>query len=127
MDKYILGANQQPVLCEDIRVWGEWFERDPAVRRVALTELDGVEVSTVFLGINHNWGEGVPILWETMIFGGAEDQSQWRYTSHAEALAGHAAAVALAQQSLVPSTPVAEPLPQGLPDRGKRAITLDDD
>lgn len=49
-----------------------------------------VLVSTVFLGINHNFlGEGRPILFETMVFGGEHDQEQERYCTEQEALAGH--------------------------------------
>ena len=32
---------------------------------------------------------GVPILWETMVFGGPLDQEQRRYHTRQEALAGH--------------------------------------
>ena len=53
-----------------------------------------VSVSTIFLGLDHRYhGEGEPILWETMIFGGEHDQFQERYTSKADALAGFAKAV----------------------------------
>jgi hypothetical protein len=65
--------------------------------RVAWTPLgDGaVTVSTVFLGLDHAWGDGPPMLFETMIFGGGDewDQLQWRYTSWDDAEAGHAAVV----------------------------------
>jgi hypothetical protein len=51
---------------------------------------DGVEVSTVFLGLDHDLsGNGPPILWETMVFGGPLDGHTDRYTSLAAALAGH--------------------------------------
>lgn len=68
---------------------------DGASRRVALWEQDGVRVSTVFLVYDHAFGEGPPVLWETMVFwGGHEmDCEGQRYCSHAEAVAGHAAMV----------------------------------
>jgi len=47
-------------------------------------------VSTVFLGIDHNWSDqGPPILWETMVFGGPDDGAQQRYCSKDAALVGH--------------------------------------
>ena len=46
-------------------------------------------VSTVFLGIDHNWGDGPPVLYETMVFGGPLDEEQVRYCTRAEAAAGH--------------------------------------
>ena len=55
--------------------------------------LDGrgepVRVSTVFLGTDHNCLDGPPILYETMIFGGPWDKSQWRHHTRAEAIAAH--------------------------------------
>lgn len=55
----------------------------------------GILVSTVFLGLDHNYGDGLPLLWETMIFNGEHDQYQERYSSKEGALAGHQEAVAL--------------------------------
>ena len=68
----------------------ELFHGDPEKnRRVAQTEYGGVEVSTVLLVIDHNWGKGPPLIFETMIFGGEFHQSQWRYSTREEAEAGH--------------------------------------
>ena len=56
---------------------------------------DGVEVSTVWLGADHNYGPtGPPLIFETMIFGGTHDGWTRRYSTLAEAQQGHAAAVA---------------------------------
>jgi hypothetical protein len=53
------------------------------------TEIE-IHVSTVFLGINHNFrGEGPPIVFETMVFGGAFDRQQRRYATWEEAEWGH--------------------------------------
>jgi hypothetical protein len=46
-------------------------------------------VSTVFLGLDHQWGDGPPLVFETMIFGGEHDQYQERYSTWDEAEAGH--------------------------------------
>jgi hypothetical protein len=66
-------------------------------KRVAETFLpDGKWVSTVWLGINHNFGVGPPIIFETMVFPSKDDFSQLdmdRYATLAEAEAGHIAMV----------------------------------
>lgn len=67
--------------------WAIWYE--DADRAVAQDEIGEVRVSTVFLGTDHNFGPGEPILYETMIFGGKFDEHQWRYSTRAEAYAGH--------------------------------------
>lgn len=86
-DKYILdGHTPKPV--DDIREWGIWFET--ADRRVAKTDVNGDEVSTVFLGLDHNWGDGAPILFETLVFGGPLDGEMDRYTQWEVAEKGHA-------------------------------------
>lgn len=62
------------------------------------------KVSTVFLGLDHNFSglenplDYRPVLWETMIFGGPNDQEMWRYCSREEALKGHDAAVRLCKE-----------------------------
>jgi hypothetical protein len=97
-DYYILdGHDVRPV--PDVVTWAKWFEAHD--RRVAFDMVgDGdarVEISTVFLGIDHNFGVGrVPILFETMVFGGPEDGYCDRYATWDEAVVGHAAAVVLA-------------------------------
>lgn len=93
--KYIL-EGKIPKLVDDVFEWGEWFET--ADRKVARTVLpNDVEVSTVFLGLDHNFSGGVPILFETMIFGGEHDGYQERYATWEEAEAGHKQAVAKAE------------------------------
>lgn len=63
---------------------------------VEKTRIGDVYVSTVFLGIDHSFtDDGPPILFETMIFGGPNDQWQERYFTWDEALAGHNRVVAL--------------------------------
>lgn len=47
--------------------------------RVALDEISGVRVSTIFLGIDQRFGDGPPILFETMIFCPSNEAiDQWR-------------------------------------------------
>jgi hypothetical protein len=47
-----------------------------------------VEVSTVFLMMDHGWSD-VPVLFETMVFGGPLDGYMRRYHTHDEAMEGH--------------------------------------
>jgi hypothetical protein len=65
--------------------------------RVAQDQIGVARVSTVFMGIDHNFTRGgPPLLFETMIFGGPEDGFQARYSTWDEAEAGHAVALHLA-------------------------------
>jgi hypothetical protein len=86
---YILDEHGQPVPEPDTLRWAKWFET--ANRVVRQDRVEDIVVSTVFLGLDHNWYEGAhePILWEAMIFGGVEDQYQRRYSSLKDAEEGH--------------------------------------
>lgn len=86
---YILNEQGDPVPCDSSMEWALWFEYSN--RQVALDERGDVRVSTVFLGLDHSFNHGPPLLFETMVFGGPEDEAQERYTTRAEALVGHAA------------------------------------
>jgi hypothetical protein len=90
---FILDADKTPVHTDDVLVWGRYFES--ADRIVAKTEIGEAQISTVFLGLDHNWGEGPPLLFETMIFGGSHDEYQERCSTWEEAEAMHETACAL--------------------------------
>jgi hypothetical protein len=91
MTWYVL-KDREPVPTDDIREWGRMYKSDN--RHVALDDIDGVKVSTVFLGLDHNWAdEGPPVLFETMVFGGPLDMEMDRYCTWDEAEKGHAAMV----------------------------------
>jgi hypothetical protein len=90
-DKYIL-EGKKTVPCEDLMEWAKWFEQ--ADRSVAKDDVNGVSVSTVFLGLDHAFGESQPMLFETMVFGGDLDQEQARYSTWDEAETGHKEMVA---------------------------------
>ncbi len=82
--------------------WVKWFET--ADRIVAKDEFEGVVVSTVFLGIDHNWGEGDPLLYETMVFTDIEGGGYMnRYFIWDEAVAGHNKIVDLMRRKLAES------------------------
>jgi len=97
---YILDNNHKPV-SKPVLEAAEWMEKNLERKKVAYHELkdlngDDVNVSTVFLGLDHSWlGYGKPVLWETMIFGGEHDQYQARYTTYEHALEGHQEALNL--------------------------------
>lgn len=87
IDKYIL-VDGKPVPEPDLYKWGAWLQT--ADRKIDRTEKDGITVSTVFLGLDHNWEPGgKPILFETMVFGGEHDQDMAHYSTIEEARAGH--------------------------------------
>jgi hypothetical protein len=62
----------------------KWFHFRHEHGIVSRESIGEVVVSTVFLGLNHRWGEGSPILWETMVFGGKLDMEQDRCSGSLE-------------------------------------------
>jgi hypothetical protein len=85
-DSYILRGHT-PVPCDDLMSWLRWYET--ADRQVADTIQDDVRVSTVFLGIDYNLGGEGPMLFETMVFRDGHGDERQRYSTWAEAEAGH--------------------------------------
>jgi hypothetical protein len=102
---FILGPDHQLISCSDVLTWGKHLEE--ADRIVAQTgwrkcemqdgpygrmpvQVAGIQVSTVFLGLDHRFfGDGPPLVFETMVFGGPLNGEQERYGSWAAAEAGH--------------------------------------
>ena len=83
----VYGWDGQP-LARD--AWLEVFAGD---RRVGMARTTRGTVSTVFMGIDMGYGMldgSVPILFETMVFGGPLDSSIGRYATLEEARRGHA-------------------------------------
>lgn len=103
MDFYILDDEHQPVKVDSL-VWAAWRESDRTRKKsqVGLDQLESAVISTVFLGLDHNWRGGLPILFETMVFASVPehdvDQHMWRYSTWDEAVAGHKAAVRLCKE-----------------------------
>lgn len=91
----ILGPDHEPV-ASTVEEWSAWLGHGfpMIIKRVANDNIGDTTVSTVFLGVDHNWGDGPPILFETKVFGGDHDEWQWRYHTWDEAAQGHAAVVA---------------------------------
>jgi hypothetical protein len=86
---YILNALGEPEPCADVLSWAQWFEANNERRVIARDTHGDVRVSTVFLGLDHSFLDGPPVLWESMVFGGPLDGEQYRYHRRHEALAGH--------------------------------------
>jgi hypothetical protein len=89
-------AREQVMPCDELATWTNWMEGpdrlvldtqfiDPARNRV--------RVCTAFLGVDVNFGDGEPILFETVIFGGPCDWQLYRYCTWEEAEQGHAVIV----------------------------------
>jgi hypothetical protein len=73
---YVLKGNvafEEP----DLIKWAQLFQK--ADRKVRHDIIQGASISTVFLGIDHAFhGQEKPVLFETMVFGGALDQETSR-------------------------------------------------
>lgn len=89
---YILNG-KEAVHEPDLLKWCKWFEENERI--VKQDNINGIKVSTVFLGIDHQYLEGPPLLFETMIFGGEHDQFMERYSSWEDAEQGHKHALEL--------------------------------
>lgn len=96
----------------DLIKWAKWisvFEN----KSIASTEIHHCTVSTIFLGVDYNFsGEGDPLLFETMVFQGEKDSTEYgntvafegseelfwgdmrRYSLKQDAIDGHHEAVA---------------------------------
>lgn len=98
MSRYYILDGDQIRGTDDLLEWSRWCET--ASRQIAFDEIASTRISTVFLGIDYGFGEGEPILFETMIFGGAENGYQERYTIKELALAGHRDAVKRVRESM---------------------------
>jgi hypothetical protein len=87
-NKYILDKDGIPIPIDDPLAWANYMEGNRIVRQ---DETIGGLVSTVFLGIDHNWFHtGPPPLWETMIFDADDGREHMeRYSSLEDAKRGH--------------------------------------
>lgn len=89
---YILDAELREVRVGLIQ-WAKWFET--ANRTVGADFAGPYWISTVFLGLDHNFFKGPPLLYETMIFKRINDENMVsvqlvkRYSTWTEADEGH--------------------------------------
>lgn len=98
-DKYIL-VDRKPVPA-DLMTWASFF--GSADRIVAKSQFGDVGVSTVFLGLDHRFGDsGPPLIFETMIFGGPHSDYQTRCSTWEEAEEMHRVACVLVEKGSEP-------------------------
>ena len=71
----------------NLMTWAKWFETGD--RHIAKDIVGDITVSTIFLGIDHSFGEGTPLLFETRVFGGEHDGDMDRYSTREQAEDGH--------------------------------------
>lgn len=84
-DYYILDGHQP--IKTNLATWAKWIE---TTKKYVVDELvGGVQISTVFVGLDHSFGRGSPLFFETMVFGGPLDGEQERYMTWEEAEIGH--------------------------------------
>lgn len=82
----------------DLMKWARWYEK--ANRHVFSTRIGGIWVSTVFLGLDHNYGDGLPILFETMVFRGGNGDDMERCESWEQAEKQHKRIVARVRREI---------------------------
>lgn len=87
MSEYFILDGHEVKPAADVVEWAQWFET--AQRQLGDYMREDIRVSTVFLGIDHRFGEGPPLIFETMVFGGPLDGETDRYSTYDEAEAGH--------------------------------------
>jgi hypothetical protein len=110
-DRYVAQTtirNIDPWLSKDIQKHKESAEfmarergKEPANIVDIRMAAQNILISTVFLGLDHNFDpNGPPILFETIVFNGPLDEWQKRYVSYDFAEHGHKQAVALVERAL---------------------------
>lgn len=95
--KYYVLDGRNPVPCS-LQEWADIYESKSGRfhRQVARTQVGESLVSTVFLGLDHNFGDGPPTLFETLVFGGPAHDEMRRCSTYDEAERNHRNIVALA-------------------------------
>jgi hypothetical protein len=92
-DWYTLKDGKHPEPADNWLAGAVWLQEAPDDVRIVgrSTAPDGATLSTVFLGMDHGFpGRGLPVLFESLWFGGAQDGAMRRYHTRDEAEAGHA-------------------------------------
>ena len=89
MNYYILDDDFNPVLEPNREKFYAWFEKNQDTKILRKTFIGGIELSTVFLGIDHSFNSENPILYESLWFGGNFDGVMRRYRTREEAYIGH--------------------------------------
>lgn len=90
-NRYIL-KGKKAIPIKDVVKWSNWFEKADRIVKQESIKPGGVWISTVFLGLDHNFSEGKPILFETMVFTSKKSMKEIdvvRYSTWEEAEKGH--------------------------------------
>ena len=84
---YILDDKHEAVPERNIEHWSIWMAASKHMRIVGqITFNNGLYLSTVFLGMNHNFTDkGTPILFETMLFLNGKSLYQMRHSTWKQA------------------------------------------
>jgi hypothetical protein len=99
MYHYYILKNKTPVIVS-MHEWARWFENTDN-RRINSTTIGKVFISTVFMGIDHDFsGHGPPLLFETMVFGGPLDGEITRCAFYKQAQRQHTEMVAEVNMAL---------------------------
>lgn len=89
-DYYDRDGNSMPDDWYDKKKHGDRkFSRWTTERRVARTVVGDITVSTVWLGLDHDYLTGTPIIFETMTFGDPWNNEMCRYSTEEQAMRGH--------------------------------------
>lgn len=108
IDQIWFDRQSNPITLEE---WGQLRERGldsdghygvNSYVRIGEDVVRGVTISTVWLGLDHGFSEDLPVIFETMIFGGEHDNAQMRYCTEEEAIHGHQETVADVTAGMAP-------------------------
>ena len=83
-------VDKKPVLCDNDDYQSFDFDSNRSIAKTTLD--DGTYISTVFLCFDHQFGDGPPLLFETMVFsehGSWAEEDMDRYSTYEDAVEGH--------------------------------------
>lgn len=90
---YYMFKDGEVIETKDLYEWSTWYEKSGENRVIARTSRGEddtwIHISTVFLGLDHSWGEGPPLLFETLVSNPMGEEDMLRYVTLEEAVAGH--------------------------------------
>lgn len=100
-EHYILDDQGNVLVEPDLFTWGDWMQKNPEKIHIAQDDVNGLRVSTIFLGLDFDITEEseTPLVFETMVYRGDTILLQRRFDSMAYAKASHEIAVELARRN----------------------------
>ena len=93
IDTYILGPGHIIIPCDDLVEFGRFMVKHK--ERIVAQEFvaEGIFVSTVFVGVDYNFGSGPPLVFETAVNSDYGWDEREFYATWEDAEAGHRAVV----------------------------------